>query len=83
MNHMNTFLSLGKVSDDSVVGVLCEDWTGAHLPHAAERMPFGTPVYPGPAQGPPNLHPNRRAVSQETFLIIKGNQREKINSEIS
>lgn len=47
MNYMNIFFSLGKVFDDSVVGVLCEDWIGVYLFYVVERMFFGIFVYLG------------------------------------
>lgn len=61
---------LARVSDNSVVGGLPGDWTGAHLPCAAESTAFGSPACPGPAQtfrlkDPPDLHPGRGLVSQE------------------
>lgn len=88
MKHVNTLPTLARVSDNGVVRALCGDWTGAHLPRAAERMPFGIPACPGPAQafrldGPPDLYPSRWIVSQKTFLITTGNQRGKKNSKVS
>lgn len=52
------------------------DWS--HPVLLGERMPFGTAVYPGPAQGlraeclaPPNLPPNGKVVSQGSVSLLR------------